>query len=155
MSMKKSIKEFGKEAAKAIITEFTQSDEKQVFRPQHPTELTRKDMRKSLRLIMFIKKKRCGRIKARKCADGRPQRGYIPKENATSPTVAIDALFLISIIDVKENRCVATCDIDRVFLQMLMRTLTHVKLTGKMAELMVQSNPGKYKNYLCTGKNGE
>ena len=69
--------------------------------------------------------------------------------------MATEALFLTSFIDAKENRCVATCNIDGAFLHMLMRTLTHVKLTGKMAELMVQSNPGKYKNYICTGKNGE
>ena len=91
---------------------------------------------------MFIKKKQCGRIKARRYTDGRLQRGYIPKENATSPTVATEALFLTSVIDTKENRCVATCDIDGALLRMLMMTLIHVKLTGKMAELIVQSNPG-------------
>ena len=90
MIMKKGIKEFGDNAAKLIITEFTQFDETQVFRPRYPTELTWEDMRKSLRLIMCIKKRRCGRIKARECADERPHRGYIPKENATSPIVATD-----------------------------------------------------------------
>ena len=57
MITKKGVKEFGDDAANAIITEFTQFDEKQIFRPRHPTELTREDMRKSVRLIMCIKNK--------------------------------------------------------------------------------------------------
>ena len=104
---------------------------------------------------MFIKKKRCGRNKARECANGRPQRSYTPKKHATSPIVANEALFLTSVMDAKENRCIATCDTDGDFLRMMTRTLIYLKLTDKMAELMVQVNLKKYKNYLCTGKNSE
>ena len=87
-------------------------------------------MIKSFRLIMFIRKKRCGRIKARGCTDGRPQRAYIPGENTISPTVATEVLFLTSIIDAKANMCVATCDVYEAFLRIMTRTLIHVKLTS-------------------------
>ena len=34
----------------------------------------------ALTYLMFLKRKRCGKIKARGCADGRPQREYIMKK---------------------------------------------------------------------------
>jgi len=38
---------------------------------------------------MFIKEKRDGKIKARGCVDGRPQRLYTNKEDMSSPTISI------------------------------------------------------------------
>ena len=69
----------------------------------------------TLRMIMFIKRKRCGRIKARDCADGRKQRNYIPKEDASSPTVSTESLMISCILDTKEILHVAICDIDGAF----------------------------------------
>jgi len=43
---------------------------------------------------MFLKEKRHGTMKARGCADGRPQRLYTNKEDASSPTVSIEAMML-------------------------------------------------------------
>jgi hypothetical protein len=45
------------------------------------------------------------------CADGQKQRVYKSKEESSSPTVAIESLFLTAvIIDAKEQRDVITCD---------------------------------------------
>ena len=38
---------------------------------------------------MFLKRKRCGKIKGCGCADGRKQRAYIAKEDSTAPTVGV------------------------------------------------------------------
>ena len=43
----------------------------------------------ALSYLMFLKRKRSGKVKARGCADGRPQREYISKEESSSPTVSI------------------------------------------------------------------
>jgi hypothetical protein len=43
---------------------------------------------------MFLKKKRCGKIKARGCADGRKQRLYKTKEETSAPTVSIESVML-------------------------------------------------------------
>ena len=43
---------------------------------------------KALNYLMFLKQKRCGKIKARGCANGRPQREYISKDELSSPTVS-------------------------------------------------------------------
>jgi len=102
----------------------------------------------SLRYLMYLKKKRCGRIKGRGCADGRKQRLNTSKEDASSPTVAIESVMLSCTIDAKEKRDVATCDIPGAFLQADMDELVHVRLEGTMAELMARLDPKLYRKYV-------
>ena len=63
---------------------------------------------------MFLKKKRCGTIKG--CADGWKQRVYITKEESTSPTISMEAVFLTAIIDAWENHKVAVLDVPGAFM---------------------------------------
>ena len=51
---------------------------------------------------IFLKEKRDGKIKGRTVAGGNNQRGYISKEDASSPTVASDSVLLSCIIYSKE-----------------------------------------------------
>eukprot|EP00957_Ditylum_brightwellii_P192764 14677950-Ditylum_brightwellii.AAC.1 len=69
---------------------------------------------------MFLKEKRCSRIKGQTCADGRKQCGQIPEEDAASPTVAPESMLITSVINAKENRDVATTDILGAFLNVEM-----------------------------------
>jgi len=66
---------------------------------------------------MLIQQKRDGRIKARGCADGQKQRGYLEREDVISPTVSFDALIMSAAIDSHEMRKVVTVDIPGVYLQ--------------------------------------
>ena len=50
---------------------------------------------------MFLKEKRDRSIKARGCADGRPQRIYTNKEDASSPTMSIEAMVLSCVANKK------------------------------------------------------
>ena len=51
------------------------------------------DIRKrALGYLMFLKRKRSGKMKGRGCADGRPQRDYITKKESSSPTALLYAL---------------------------------------------------------------
>ena len=45
---------------------------------------------------MFLKQKRCGKIKGRGCADRRKQRKYLTKEDKSAPTVSTEDIFLTS-----------------------------------------------------------
>ena len=88
---------------------------------------------------MFLKEKRDGSIKGRGCADRRPQREYITKEDSTSPTITIEALMLSSIIDAHERRDIATCDIPGAFMQSKTEgKKVHVKLEGMMVDIMLK-----------------
>ena len=93
---------------------------------------------------MFLKRKRCGTVKGRGCADGRKQRRYIPKEDASSPTVTTESVFLTALIDATENREVAVVDIPGAFMQADMDEETFVRITGRMAELLIEIEPALY-----------
>jgi hypothetical protein len=66
---------------------------------------------------MFLKEKRCGKIKSRGCADGHKQRLYKTKAETSSPTVSIKSLTLSCLMDAMENRDVGTCNIPVAFMQ--------------------------------------
>jgi len=92
-----------------------------------------------LSLITLVKKKRCGKIKGRACADGRKQRRYIKKEEAAAPTLQLESLFLSLMIDANEHRDVATCDIVGAYLMADMPYYVLVRLTiESVEELNVQ-----------------
>jgi len=79
--------------------------------PIQKEDLTMEDRQKALRYLMFIKEKRDGAVKARGCADGRPQRQYTDKEYARSPTVSLEGIMMSCFIDAKEGWYVAVTDI--------------------------------------------
>jgi hypothetical protein len=96
---------------------------------------------------MFLKEKRCGKIKARGCADGRKQQLYKSKEETSSPTVSSEALFLTSAINAQERRQVMTIDIPGAFMHADIDELIHVCLEGPMAELLTRVDPDKYRTF--------
>jgi hypothetical protein len=100
---------------------------------------------------MYLKEKLDGTIKARGCADGRPQRLYTPKSETSSPTVSLTGLMLTCMIDAKEERDVATLDIGGAFLQAKYpenEKDVHVILEGRMAELLAKISPETYEEYV-------
>ena len=143
---------FGKAGADAVVEEMKQLDYRQCIKPTVASELTREEKRRALKYLMYLKQKRCGRIKGRGCADGRKQRLYKSKEETSAPTVAPEALFLTSIIDAQEKRKVMTIDIPGAFMQSDIDELIHIKLEGPMAELLTKVDPKKYRPYLTEEK---
>jgi hypothetical protein len=95
-----------------------------------------------------LKQKRSGQIKGRGCADGRRQRIYNKKEDVTSPTVAVESVFLTCLIDASENRDIATVDIPGAFLQADMDETVHIKLVGTMVDILLKLNKAKYGAYI-------
>ena len=87
---------------------------------------------------MFLKQKQCSKVKGQGCADGCKQCIYKTKEETSSPTISIEALFLTCLIDTMEQQHVITCDIPRAFMQADMDELVHVKLEGEIAELLIK-----------------
>jgi hypothetical protein len=144
---------FGKAGQEAVLSELKQCFiDREVLTPIMANELSDEDKRRSLPYLMFLKKKRCGTIKGRGCADGRKQREYMTKEEVSAPTVSIESVFLSCAIDSKEGRDVATADIPGAFMQADMDELIHVKLQGAMAELAVRLDPSLYRKYVTFEK---
>ena len=89
----------------------------------------------ALRAISVIKEQRCGCIKGRTVADGRPQRSLYPKEETVSPTVSTDALMLLIMIDAKEGRDVATADVAGACLHADLDDFTLLKVEGASVDI--------------------
>ena len=104
----------------------------------------------ALGYLMFLKRKRNGKMKGRGCADGRPQREYISKEELLSPTVSIYALFSSCIIDALNERSIITIDIPGAFLQGIWpqdQHLGYLKFEGVMIDMLCQIEP-LYQEYI-------
>jgi hypothetical protein len=147
-NLKQGIKKFGDEGKAAVLTELQQLHDRAVLSPVGKYDLTPEERKGALRYLMFLKEKRSGTIKGRGCADGRPQREYMSKQETSSPTVATEALILTCVIDAIEKRDVATCDIPGAFMQSDMKGKVVMKLEGVMAEVIKKIDPKLYSKYI-------
>ena len=141
MSAEAGIKKFGQPAIDAIFKEFAQLNDKKVFAGMDPTKLTKEEKQGALRAITVVKEKRCGKIKGRTVADGRPQRKLYSKVETTSPTVATESLMTSLIIDAYEGRDVACADITGAYLNADMEDLVILKVSGPTVQILCDINP--------------
>jgi hypothetical protein len=66
--------------------------------------------------------------------------------------VAIESLFLTSVINAKERRHVITTDIPGAFLQTDVDELIHLQLEGPLFTLLTKVDPILYKKYIVNEK---
>jgi hypothetical protein len=144
MNMRKGLKVFGEDGVAAVKKEMLQLHDRKVMEPRHAADLTPAQKQEALAYLMFLKRKRCGKIKGRGCADGRKQRAYTAREDAASPTVATESVFLTTMIDAMEGRDVAVIDVPGAFMQADMDELIHIRFTGKMVDLLMEIDPEMY-----------
>jgi hypothetical protein len=147
-NLKRGLKEYGNDGVVALGKEVKQLHTRKVAKPIDGNNLTREQKQATLRYLMFLSKKRCGRVKARGCADGRKQRETTSKEEASAPTVAIESVMLSATIDAMEERDVATVDIPGAFMQADIDEVVHVKFEGEIAEMLVRLDPKMYRQYI-------
>ena len=89
MGSKKGINTYGKMAVVAMLNEYKQLHKLDVFGTQEATIMSHQGKYRALRAVKHIKEKWCGKIKGRTCADGSRHHTYIPREEATSQTIAL------------------------------------------------------------------
>ena len=75
------------------------------MKPVTHKELTVEQHWEELVYLMFLKQKRHGKVKAYGCVDGCKQCPKVPHHESTLPAVAIGAVFLIGLIDAKDQTC--------------------------------------------------
>ena len=71
-----------------MVKDFIHLHEIDTFIPHHAIELSKDKNYEPLRYLVFLKGKRDGTIKARGCADRRPQRSKYDKGEAAALTIA-------------------------------------------------------------------
>jgi len=154
-SVKKGLEVFGERGEKAVSKELHQFHDMNVFSPLDAAELSYEQRKKALASLMFLKEKRNGDVKARKCVVGTKQREYIKKEDAASPTVTTEAVLITGVIEAMEERDVAVCDIPSAFLHTESDEDEIMVLEGPTAELMVAVDPKLYRKYITYNKKGK
>ena len=73
MSAKIGLRQFGQKGANALMKELQQLIDQRVMRPRDANTLSRGKKKNALKYLMFLKEKRCGKVKGWGCADGRKQ----------------------------------------------------------------------------------
>ena len=92
----------------------------------------------------LIKKKRCGKIKGRTCANGSKQKRYLKHgESISSPTVSLEAIIGTLLIDAHEGRDVAIFDVPGAYLQAEMpkEKKLLMKFRDEFVDIMCEVNP--------------
>jgi hypothetical protein len=90
-------------------------------------------------------------------AGGNKQRGYISKEDASSPTVATESILLTCIIDAEEGRDVAVIDNPNAFVQTRVKDekdMAFIKIRGVLVDILVEIALDLYQPYVTRDRNG-
>jgi hypothetical protein len=146
-NLKQGVQRFSDQGKQAVMAELQQLYDRDVMEPISKSNLTHDKQCGALRYIMFAKEKRCGKIQGRGCANGRPQRDNMTKEDTSSLTVATEALILLCMIDATKHQDVATCNISGTFVQSKMEGKVIMKIKGVMALIIQKMDPNQYKKH--------
>ena len=150
LSMKAGMKHWGERGTRAVSKELQQLHHFDTFEPVDPKMMTSEDFQEALELHLFLKQKHNDSIQGRMVADGSKQRTSFAKEDATSPTVALESVLLMAMIDAAEGWDVATIDILNAFIQTRLDDNSDkvlMRLHGKLTMLMVEVAPEIYSKY--------
>jgi len=140
MHASEGIKRFKEKAVAAMFKEYKQLDDMQVVVRVAHDKLTDEQKRNALNAVNLIKEKRCGKIKGRTCANGSTQRAYVPREEASSPTLSLEALLSMFIILRHEQRSTAVFDVPGAYLHADLPPGKFVllKITGEFVDIMCE-----------------
>ena len=136
------------------MNELTQLHVMDTWRPIHAEKLYREEKMKALSSLLFLKEKRTGDIKGRACINGAPQRDYIAKEDAASPTVSTESTFITASIAAHERRVVRCHDVPSAFVNTGVDEDVIMVLKGDLTEMMMQVAPEVYRKYMAVDKKG-
>jgi hypothetical protein len=103
-SLNQGLKKIGGRGKDVANKEMKQLHNRVVFEPILIAEMTPLEQKRAMESLIFLTEKRDGTIKAQTCANRSTQREYIPREEATSPTAATEAIFIIGVLDAKQGR---------------------------------------------------
>ena len=130
------------------MTELTQIDDFETYKPVHKHELSEQDRRDALKSMIKVTEKRADeegnrKIKSWMVADGSKQRsceGY-EKSDGSSPTARTDSVIMTGVVDAHERRHIAIIDVENPFLQSENDQRIIMAIRDKTAELLVRLNP--------------
>ena len=160
-SLRKSTELFGEKAEHATMTELSQVDDFEAYRPLHKHELSEQDRKDALESMIRVTEKRAdeeghSKIKSRMVADGSKHRSYegYEKSDGSSLTARTDSVIMTGVVDAHEGRNIAVIDVENAFLQSENDQRIIMAIRGKKAELLVRLNPELVWPYIWYTKKG-
>ena len=148
--LEKGLKIFGPRGHDASKKEINQLHQRTCFAPLLVSEMTQSEKKKAQLALMFLTEKRDTSVKGRMVYNGKPTREWLSREDAASPTAALESIILTGVIDAKEGRDVMTCDIPNAFIQAHLpkrkpnEDRVVMKITGALVDMLVEINPELY-----------
>ena len=124
-----------------------------VFSLMYKHNLTKKQISNTLRVILVIKEKRDGTLKGRTCADRYKQQDWYSKYKTTLHIVHTDSFIMITVIEAKEYRDVATANIKGAYLYAHQKDFTVIKFVAEQVDIMCEIDPEYEKYVTYEGKN--
>ncbi len=109
---------------------------------------------KALSSLLFLKERQTRVIKGRACINGAPQREYIWKEEAGSPTVSTELTFITAAIAANDKRKRRCNDAPSTFVNTYVDEDVLMVLKGELAEMMVQIAFQVYRKYVTMYRKG-
>ena len=88
----------------AVLKELKQLHDRMVMDPKNADEMTKCQKMAEIQYLMFLKQKICENIKGKGCVDGRNHHNYLTKDDTSVPTVAMEALFIMCLINTMEHQ---------------------------------------------------
>ena len=153
-NLKPGLKKFRDRGATVAISELTQLHVMDMWTMMDPAKLMRDNRTKALSSLLFLKEKGCGKIKGRACVNGAPQRVYIPKEDAASPTVSTELKFITSAIAASKKRHVRCYNVPSAFVNTDVDENVLMVLKGELAGMRVHIAPQIYRKHITINKKG-
>ena len=154
----KGLKVFGKKGRGAASKEMDQLHKRSCFTPISIKEMTPAERKKAQMAIMFLTEKRDDSIKGRMVYNGKPTREWVNREDAASPTAALESIILTGVIEAHEKRDIMCVDIPNAFIQTLMPPTKDgderviMKITGPLVDMLVELNQALYGPYVVMEK---
>ena len=158
--VQKGLKIFKERGSEAAMKELDQLHKRNCFTPIDVSQLTANEKRKAQEALMFLTEKRDHSCKGRMVYNGKPTREWLSREDAASPTVALESIMLTAIVDATEERDVMTADVPNAFIQAQMPKLEEgqerviMKITGVLVDLIIEMAPEVYGPFV-TFENGK
>ena len=146
--MKRGFRKFGERGKAAAFKEMKQLHDRVVFEPIKYEELTKLEKRRAMESLIFTVEKRDKTVKARTCANGSTQRGYIERDQAASPTASTEAIIIMDVMTSDVPNAFVQTDIDQSGERIIM------KIRGALVDMLVEMDPTTYQNHVIE-RNGE
>ncbi len=131
----------------AVTKELCQFNTYEVCERLEASTLDEEEKKGALSLLIILKEKWNGDVKAQSCASGSVQQNHVAKEEVALPTVGLESVFATAAIDAKENREAVTINIPGAFLHATNKDYVVIQMNRTLAKLMAKTNPNLYQKY--------